>query len=580
MPATESPARDIRYERDERPPHILSLGLGFQYVMLSIGGIVLTPAIVIRAAGGSEGYLAWAVFAGLCVCGISTFIQAVGLGRIGARYILLMGTSGAFIAASVTALESGGPNLLATLVVASSLFQFFLSSRLSLLRHVITPAVAGIVIMLIAVTIFPIAFNMLENLPAGAPPAAAPASAVTTLVCTAALALLGKGALRLWAPLLGIVAGCVAASFFGVFDMERVASAAWIGVPASGWPGLAADFGPSFWSLLPVFVLVTIVGAIETIGDSIAIQHVSWRQTRATDFRAVQGAVAADGLGNLLSGLSSTVPNTTYSSSVAIAQLTGVASRSIGVFIGILFVLAAFLPKVAAVLLAIPEPVVAGFVMVLLAMLFSLGMKMVVSDGLDYRTSIVVGLSFWLGVGFQNQQVYARWLGETLASILGNGMTAGGLIAIVLTLAMNLAAPRRKTITAKLEIDSLPEVLKFVHDVAKSKGWARSARQRLRAATEEAILSVAPLGDDAEREGSRKLRLSIRGTRRSFELELIASSVEGNLEDRLAFLSNPAGSEVDSEYSLRLLRHYASSVRHRKYHDADLITVQVEGGTV
>ena len=432
--------------------------------------------------------------------------------------------------------------------------------------------------MLIAVTIFPIAFGMLENLPEGAPPVAAPASAVATLVFTAALALLGNGALRLWAPLLGIVAGCVAASYFGAFDPERVAAAAWIGVPASGWPGLAPDLGPSFWSLLPLFVLVTIVGAIETIGDAIAIQQVSWRRPRATDFQAVQGAVAADGLGNLLSGLASTVPNTTYSSSVAIAQLTGVASRSIGICIGILFVTTAFLPKVAAVLLAIPEPVVAAFVMVLLAMLFSLGMKMVVSDGLDYRTSIVVGLSFWLGVGFQNQQVYAGWLGETLASILGNGMTAGGLVAILLTLGMNLAAPRRKSITTKLEIDALTEVLELVDGFAKGKGWARPARQRLRAATEEAILSLAPAGTDAEPEASRKLRLSIRGTRRNAELELISSSVEGNIEDRLAFLSNPVGTAVESEYSLRLLRQYASSVRHRKYHDADLITVQVEGG--
>ncbi len=101
--------RDIRYEPDERPPHLLSLGLGLQIVLLNIGGIVLMPAIIIRAAGIGDTYLAWAVFAALGVCGVSTVLQAVRVGRIGAGYILLMGTAGAFTAVSVTALAEGGP---------------------------------------------------------------------------------------------------------------------------------------------------------------------------------------------------------------------------------------------------------------------------------------------------------------------------------------------------------------------------------------------------------------------------------------------------------------------------------------
>ena len=82
---------------------------------------------LIRAAGGGEDHLLWAVFAGLCVCGVTTFVQAVKVGRVGAGYILLMGTSGAFIAVSVSALAERGPGLLATLVIASSLFQFLLA---------------------------------------------------------------------------------------------------------------------------------------------------------------------------------------------------------------------------------------------------------------------------------------------------------------------------------------------------------------------------------------------------------------------------------------------------------------------
>ena len=354
--ATPRTDRDVRYQPDEHPPAALAFGMGAQQAVLCIAGVVLAPVIVIRAAGEGDPYMTWAVFAALFVSGLTTIAQAVRVGRIGAGYPLLMGTSGAFIAVCVTALVEGGPGLLATLVAISALFQFLLSERLSLLRRIITPTVAGTVIMLIAVTVMPIIFGMLADVPEGTPPAAAPASAVTTFVVIAALALRATGALRLWMPLIGLVAGCVVASFFGLYDIERVIEAPWIGFPDGGWPGFDLEFGTAFWGLLPAFVFVTLIGATETIGDSIAIQRVAWRKPRAVDFRAVQGAVAADGAGNLLSGLAGTVPNTTYSTSIAITELTGVAARTVGVWIGIVFAASAFLPKVAALLLAIPSP--------------------------------------------------------------------------------------------------------------------------------------------------------------------------------------------------------------------------------
>ena len=90
-------------------------------------------------------------------------------------------------------------------------------------------------------------------------------------------------------------------------------------------------------------------------------QRVSWRHPRAIDYRSVQGAVAADGTGNLLSGLAGTVPNTTYSTSIAVTELTGFAARSIGVVIGAIFIVLAFLPKALALVLAVPDPVVAAY---------------------------------------------------------------------------------------------------------------------------------------------------------------------------------------------------------------------------
>jgi len=570
--------RDVRYQPDENPPTTLAFGMGAQQAVLCIAGVVLTPVIVIRAAGDGDPYLTWAVFAALLVSGLTTIMQAVRVGRIGAGYPLLMGTSGAFIAVCVTSLVEGGPGLLATLVTISALFQFLLSERLSLLRRIITPTVAGTVIMLIAVTVMPIIFGMLADVPEGTPPAAAPASAATTLIVIAALALRATGAWRLWMPLIGLVAGCVVASFFGLYDTQRVFEAPWIGVPGGGWPGFDLEFGAAFWGLLPAFVFVTLIGATETIGDSIAIQRVAWRKPRAVDFRAVQGAVAADGAGNLLSGLAGTVPNTTYSTSIAITELTGVAARSVGVWIGIVFAAAAFLPKVAALLLAIPSPVAAAYVTVLLSLLFVLGMRIVVQGGVDYRKATIAGVSFWVGVGFQNQVIFADRLGEWWGALLGNGMTAGGLTAIALTLFMELTGPRSRRIETALTVEALPEVIGFLREFASGRHWSEGAVQRLCSAGEETLLSLAQPEGSGAADARRRLLVIARGSRKAAELEFVAAPGEENLEDRMVLLTERGGgAPAEHEISLRLLRHYASSVYHQQYHDTDIVTVRVEG---
>ncbi len=566
----------ILYELDERLPHTITFALGFQAAMLTIAPVVLIPVIVVRAAGESEIYLSWAVFGALVVCGLTTVIQVGRVWRIGAGYILLMGTSPAFIAVCVTALADGGPAMLATLVVISSLFQFAFSARLSLLRRIITPTVAGTVIMLISVTVMPIVFDMLTDVPEGTPPVAALAIASTTLFVIVVLVLRVSGVWRLWVLLIGLVAGCIAASFFGLYDVQSVIDASWIGIPkGGGWPGFDLGFGPVFWSLLPAFIFVTMVGAIETIGDAIAIQRVSWRANRALDFRAVQGAVTADGLGNLLCGLVGTVPNTTYSSGVAITELTGVATRGVGVCIGAVFVATAFLPKVAALILAIPNPVAAAYLTVLFALLFVLGMRIVVQDGVDYRKATVAGIAFWVGVGFQNQVIFADYISEWWNALLGNGMTAGGLTAILLTLFMELMGPRPQRIETELTVDALPRIRVFLEKFVARRGWNAEMADRLCLAAEETILLLIQQ-DEGERVAKRLLLIARSDERTAF-LEFIAATGDGNIEDRMTLLTEQTtDAPLEHEISLRLLRHFALSVRHQQYHDADIVALQIE----
>ena len=577
--ASEHENRNVRYEPDENPPRALTIGAGAQAAAIIVAPVVLTVVIVARIAEQPDSYVTWAVFAALLVSGATTILQAVRVGRFGSGHVLIMGTSGAFIAVCVAALQQGGPGTMASLIVLSSLFQFLLAARLSPLRRIFTPAVSGTVIMLIAATVMPVVFGTMADAPDGVSSAAAPATALATILVVTGLVLRGPPAWRLWSPVIGIAAGCAVGVPFGLYDPQPILDAPWIGVAFGSWPRPELTPGAEFWALLPAFVVVTIVGAIETMGDGVAIQRVSRRNPRATDFRVVQGALNADGTGNLLSGLLGTLPNTTYSTSVSLAEVTGIGARRVGVVIGVIFIVCAFLPKVAGVLIAIPSAVAAAYLTVLLGMLFVQGMKIVIQDGVDHRKAAVVGVAFWLGTGFQNKWIFPDLLGDGFIGVLlGNGMTSGALIAVAMMLFMELTGPRRRRMEATLDADTHAELAEFLRAFASRYSWDDASARRLALVGEETLSSLLS-ADDAETEagGARRLVVTARSAGGGAELEFVSASDGENLEDRLSLLTEAPEIEDTHDVSFRLLRHYASSVRHQKYHGVDIVMVNVAG---
>ena len=116
--------------RDERPPIALTLGSGLQSALVVVAPVVITVAIVARIAGQPDAYIAFAAFAALLVSGATTVLQAIRVGQIGSGHVLIMGTSGAFIAVCVAALEEGGPPLMASLIVVSSIVHFQVAANL------------------------------------------------------------------------------------------------------------------------------------------------------------------------------------------------------------------------------------------------------------------------------------------------------------------------------------------------------------------------------------------------------------------------------------------------------------------
>ena len=583
---TSPPAEQaIRYEPDEACPAPVAAAVGVQGAVLGLAPLVLFVVVTGVAGGQDQSYLEWAVFAALIISGCLTALQATRLWRFGAGHILIMGTTPNFVAISVLALTEGGPPLLASLTVAASLFYVALALWLPRIRKVLTPVVSGTVLMLLGVTILPVTFDRVQELPAGAADAAGPTLMLVTLAVTAAMALRAAGRWRLWSPVIGVAAGCAVAVPLGAYDAAPVADAPWLGLPGAGFPGIDLTLGVDFWTLLPAFVVVTLVGGIKNLGDCVAVQQASRRRPRVTDFRVVQGSLNTNGLGILFAGLAGTPPTTVYSAtSVSLASLTGVASRRVGHFVGATLLALAFLPKATAVLLTIPRPVMGAYVLVTLALIFVGGVRTVVQDGLDRQKALVAGMAFAFGAGIDQQTIVTDVLGGTWGRLLDNGLLAGAIAAVAMTVFLNLTSPGgRGRLEVELAAASLPAIREFLRGVASSAGWDDASAQRLDAAAEETLISLlegsegrAGRGDSGE---APRLIIGARPEGPMIELEFMAVFDDENLEDRLAYLSEEAGGAGGlgkGEISLRLLRHYASSVHHQKFHGLDIVTVQVK----
>ena len=567
----------ILYEVGDKPPHLLSATLGLQTVVLILAGITMTPLIALQAVGLVDQAGDWVVFAALVISGLTTILQARPVAGFGAGHVLFMGTSGAFLAVSIAALEQGGLPLLGTLVAASALFQFVFARNMALFRRIVTPTVGGTVVTLIAVTIMPIAFKKLSHLPQdhAGHPLAAVWTAIISLIAMLAVTFYSSGKMRLWGPVIGILVGSLAAFGFGLTDFSSIGQASWAGLPQASWPGLDLSFEPSFWWLLPGFAIVTIIGALETFGDGIAIQEVSQRTPKPVDYKVVQGAVRADGLGNLLSGLMGTLPNTTYSTSISVVDMTGVAARRVGVYGGAILFLLAFCPKLSALLQCIPQPVVGAYILMLLVLLFAHGIRLVISDGLDFDNGIVFGLSFWLGIGFQNLQIFDAEMSPGFHELLDNGMTAGGMAAVVLSWLVSLKSARSYRAKFDMTPDAFRAAQDFVDRHARGAGWTGRDRNRLALVVEEAFVLLT---ERAEGQGARSVTVRMQPRGQVAEVEIVSAPLGTNVQTLLDEL--PPASKVDEDdFALRLLRHMTESVRHEEFHNADFLamTVRREG---
>ena len=554
------------------------MGYGFQFSLLASASLLVTPVIVAQASGRGDSYLTWMVFASLIAVGLSTLVQVRRLGPVGAGAVLPMFTAAFSIPFCITAVVDGGPATLTTLVLVSGVLQIVISKWLFILRRLVTPTVGGTVMMILSITLASVVFGLLDAA-SEVEPVSAPLTALATLIVVSTLTFRGTAVLRLWAPMIGIVIGCAVAAGFGIYEVERVLQAPWVGLPKE-WPGLALDFGVPFWTILPAFLFLGIIISIQANGEAIAQQRVSRREARAIDFRQVQGTLAGTGVSNLIAGVAGAVPTIIHPGAVAFTQVTGIASRRVGYCIGCMFIVVAFLPKVSGLLSTTPGPVMTGYLIMVTGALFVDGARTVIQSEQNRQKVLVAGVSFWIGAAFQFGLVNLPNVGPILGTLLKSGVTTGGFAAIAMILFLEFTSHRPMRFQSQLHIEALEDLNAFIAKFADRRGWDTAMKDRLSAVAEETLLTLAPLDlegreEDEQRDG-RRLVVLASSDGPVADLEFIGGGNDENLEDRIRQLQqHDTETPAENELSLLLLRSYASSVRHQQYQDTDVITVRV-----
>ena len=572
----------IKYEPDEKCPPSLAILSALQIFLPNTISVVMLATLVVRSADQPEEYLAWVVFTALAMCGLGTILHSLSHRYVGSGRVVVTNFNVPFLAVSALALHTGGPGLLASLIVASTLVQIVLTLRLAYLRRIFTQTVSGTIVMLVAVSAVPFIVSRAVIPPEDMRVLLFLSPGIVALGVGIIISLRGSARWRLWTLPATVLSGVIVAVPLGLYDVGSVIAAPWVSVPVEVWPGLDLSFSADFWALLPAFVIVNLTAFLKVVGDLSVIYSASYRQSVVPDFRTVQAGLKVYGAGTMFSGLLGTLPVAApWAATVVYVGFTGIASKAVGLYLGLFTVAIAPFSKLVALLVAIPSPVVSAVYVIVFGMLFIEGAKTAFAGQVNQKRAAIIGVSMVLGLSAGSfgglVDGFTPWLSSTIV--------VGGLTAIGMTAFTELSNLRNMKLRAELARSALPDVDDFLCRYADRHNWPEDSRNRLRLVGEEVLLHLLE-EDDTGASGengdtkNRRLVANIHPDGGSAEIEFIVDSGNGtgeNLEDRLIYLGDDFDLGENAEnVSVRILRHYISSVHHRKYQGIDIITCRVD----
>ena len=450
MPPESSSSSDLIYGLDDRPKPLPALLAALQHVLAAFVGII-TPPLIIGSTLGLTAHLPYLISMALMVSGVGTFIQARRPFGIGAGMICLQGTSFAFLGAVLSAgflvkQRGGSPEDIMAMIFGVCFFgaavQIVLSRFIGQLRRVITPLVTGIVITLIGISLIKVGITDLGG-GFNAPDFGAPVNLALGVFVVLTIILLNRSNtpwVRLSAIIIGLALGSLAAWFSGKLVPQALPDLPLISVP------MPFRFGFNFdWSAFLPIALIYLISSIETVGDLTANCMIARQPISGPSYISrLKGGVLGDGVSCMIAATFSAFPNTTFAQNNGVIQLTGVASRYVGLYIGVLLFCLGLFPLIGAVLQQIPKPVLGGATLVMFGSVAAAGVRILAQAPLDRRSMLIIATSFGVGLGIAAQPDLLHLMPSLVQNLFDSAITSGGLTAIVLCLLL----PETKTTCA------------------------------------------------------------------------------------------------------------------------------------
>lgn len=423
---------ELIYGLNDRPPLRETLFAALQHLLAIFVAIITPPLIIAGALKLDIETTSFLVSMALFASGVSTFIQCRRIGGIGTGLLCIQGTSFSFIGPIISAGLTGGLPVIFGACMAASTVEMLISRLLKYTRKIITPLVSGIVVTLIGMSLIKVGITACGG---GAVAKSNGTFGSFEHVGLAALVLLliiffnrsSNRYLRMSSIVIGLVIGYAVAWCMGLVDFSSVQSYGGFNIPVPFKYGLSFD-----WSAFIALGLVYLITAIEAYGDITANSLISGEPVEGKTFvKRASGGILADGFNSMLAGVFNSFPNSVFAQNNGMIQLTGVASRYVGHYIAGFLILLGLFPAVGLVFSLMPEPVLGGATLLMFGTVASAGIRIIAAQTIDRKATLVMALSFSLGLSVELVPEILSQLPETVRNIFSSGITTGGVTAIL-----------------------------------------------------------------------------------------------------------------------------------------------------
>lgn len=425
-----------------KPSFSQALPLALQHVVAAIVGCV-TPAIIVSGAGGlNPSDKVFLIQAALVVAALATLLQLFPIGNkngvhIGAALPVIMGVSFAYVPSmqAIAGHESGNgvPMILGAQIVGG-VVAIIVGLTIKKIRKLFPPLITGTVVFTIGLSLYPTAVNYMAG-GVGKPDYGSWQNWTVAFITLAVVTVLNhftKGILKLSSILVGVVVGYIAALCFGLVDFSGVASAGIFQFPTP------LHFGVIFEPASCIAIgLLFAINSIQAIGDFSATTTGS--MDRMPEDNELQGGIVGYGISNIIGALLGGLPTATYSQNVGIVVTTKVISRIVLGMAAIILLIAGLIPKFSAILTTIPQCVLGGATITVFASIAMTGIKLVMTEDMNYRNTSIVGLSVALGMGITQAAGSLAAFPDWATTIFGKSPV---VVATCVAILLNVILPK------------------------------------------------------------------------------------------------------------------------------------------